>query len=530
MPWFRFIRFLFILLGIVLPELLFTAPDMVTAAFQPPAPHRRLPNVHSQITTFSKNPRALALNSLPGVLSANCEPTWKTLSSPNVADWPNSTLSDVKAISTNDVWAVGIYWGSAEPPTLTMHWDGEKWRIIPSPSPGLFKSELVAIDGTASDDLWAVGYTEELNDETHTLALHWDGTAWQTIPSPNPYAVDNWLTDVVAVAPDNVWAVGWGRDGITDTDFTQPLFLHWDGADWTPVSAPQIENADHHLAAIDANGANDIYAVGNYSYYDENLDDEFVLTLILHYDGANWTIISSPNPATHSNGLAAVETIAANDVWAVGAYTPQNSNSPRTLTLHWDGASWNVIASPNPAPNSNTLVGIKAFGSSELYTVGTIFYPTQVQSLALRGNGNAWHQETTPITNEVGHYLSGIDGVAASDLWAVGRRYNPGKFRTLVLHRAPPIARAALELPVNNAVIFSNKTVLDWKESTCASFYMLDVRRDSKTGSQVIFRDNLDTTRVKLRHLAKANYFWRVRACNADACAAWSKWRSFKKG
>ena len=40
-----------------------------------------------------------------------------------------------------------------------------------------------------------------------TLTLHWDGTAWSRIPSPN-VEMQNYLSGVDGMVPDDVWAVG----------------------------------------------------------------------------------------------------------------------------------------------------------------------------------------------------------------------------------------------------------------------------------------------------------------------------------
>src|SRR5438876_12165967 len=52
-----------------------------------------------------------------------------------------------------------------------------------------------------------------------------------------------------------------------------------------------------------------------------------------------WRVVPSPNHSTSYNQLAAVATVSANDVWAVGFY--DNSNDlGLTLTEHWNGCRW----------------------------------------------------------------------------------------------------------------------------------------------------------------------------------------------
>jgi hypothetical protein len=44
-----------------------------------------------------------------------------------------------------------------------------------------------------------------------TLAEYFDGTAWHVTRSRNPLS-DQWLNGVVALAPDDVWAVGFATN------------------------------------------------------------------------------------------------------------------------------------------------------------------------------------------------------------------------------------------------------------------------------------------------------------------------------
>ncbi len=47
-------------------------------------------------------------------------------------------LNGVAAVSANDMWAVGDYESSGSLlQTLTEHWNGTVWSVVPSPSPDL---------------------------------------------------------------------------------------------------------------------------------------------------------------------------------------------------------------------------------------------------------------------------------------------------------------------------------------------------------------------------------------------------------
>src|SRR5947209_14875409 len=63
-----------------------------------------------------------------------------------------------------------------------------------------------------------------------------------------------------------------------------------------------------------------------------------------------WTVIPSPNQGTRDNELVGIAAVSANDIWSVGSFNVgPYANSLRTLTEHWNGTSWSIVPSPNPA-------------------------------------------------------------------------------------------------------------------------------------------------------------------------------------
>ena len=156
------------------------------------------------------------------------------------------TLYDIVAISADDIWAVGTY--STEPTTsdngmktLTSHWNGSVWEVIPSPNGCKGMNTLVAVSATGPNDVWAVGNCTDDEWDTYTasrrtLVEHWDGTRWTIVPSPNP-TFRHILSAVAAIAPDDVWAVGSHTDdnrGLID----RILALLWVGNQWNHVPSP----------------------------------------------------------------------------------------------------------------------------------------------------------------------------------------------------------------------------------------------------------------------------------------------------
>jgi len=103
----------------------------------------------------------------------------------------------------------------------------DSWLIVASPNGPRQVNELHGVSALSANDIWAVG-SGVIGDESATATLHWNGTRWSVIPSPNVGPeVDNSLTGVAAVSSDDIWAVGTQQP----TNLTDPsaLILHWNG-------------------------------------------------------------------------------------------------------------------------------------------------------------------------------------------------------------------------------------------------------------------------------------------------------------
>jgi hypothetical protein len=60
--------------------------------------------------------------------------------------------------------------------TVIAHWNGSAWNQVPSPSPP--QSGLADVAATSARNAWAVGSYGSTHPET--LILRWNGTSWKT--------------------------------------------------------------------------------------------------------------------------------------------------------------------------------------------------------------------------------------------------------------------------------------------------------------------------------------------------------------
>ena len=113
-------------------------------------------------------------------------------------------LNGVAAISATDAWAVGTY-GTFK--TLILHWNGTAWTRVPSPDPSSVGiNQLGAVAATSATDAWAVGRFGT-SAGARVLILRWDGTAWIKAPAPTPGCFPE-LDGVAATSASQAWAVG----------------------------------------------------------------------------------------------------------------------------------------------------------------------------------------------------------------------------------------------------------------------------------------------------------------------------------
>jgi hypothetical protein len=156
------------------------------------------------------------------------------------------SLSDVSALSSDDAWIIGARPNAVAHQTLTEHWDGSAWTLVPSPKPTALDNGLNAVDALGSNDAWSVGYVRRPGGLFKTLALHWDGATWKVVRSRNPGTSHDTLADVSAASANDVWAVG---DWYNRTRY-RTLTERWDGTEWSILHAPASGSGDAALLSV----------------------------------------------------------------------------------------------------------------------------------------------------------------------------------------------------------------------------------------------------------------------------------------
>ena len=178
---------------------------------------------------------------------------WTRVSVPDPSNGLGSFLSTVAATPSGDVWAVGGFDNPAPQPEslYALHYDGSAWHLVtmaqtgdPSASDYPHAAQLAAI---SANDVWMVGTNGNSSSQT-TLTEHWNGSAWSIVPSPfnqvqsaSGSTTYGTLLTVTARGSNDVWAGGYTSTlaNGASSPVNHPLLIHWDGTSWTQdTSAP----------------------------------------------------------------------------------------------------------------------------------------------------------------------------------------------------------------------------------------------------------------------------------------------------
>jgi hypothetical protein len=354
---------------------------------------------------------------------AGAASSWAVVGSPSRGTIANY-LTDVAATSTSSGWAVGSWYDTsrAAPRTLALRWNGAQWSTVATPNATGYYNELTAVDSTASNDVWAVGYANGSSGVNgaprNNLALHYNGTSWSVVTTPQPGVQTRELYDVEALAARNAWAVGW----YYDTGFVaESLVLHWNGTSWLKTDVPNPGNGINQLYGVGASSPTDVWAVGTTTSAGDPRGSRHPLAL--HYNGTAWSTVPMPDTASGSALLRSVTAISPTDAWAVGS----QSGYSQPVAYHWNGTAWSLVSTPAVgSPGNNLFYRVTALDSGRVWAVGyTSGSASGPQPLVERWNGSTWSVEPTP-TQPLGGAAQGVAAIAGSagtaTVWVSGYR------------------------------------------------------------------------------------------------------------
>jgi VCBS repeat protein len=386
------------------------------------------------------------------LLLSTPSPTTSALAAPacsgswtSVPSQPTKNINGLEALSSTNIWSVGIDFGSPEPTYASHSSDGQTWSRVRSPDRKDSDTGLNKVAFIARNDGWALGYVGDFVSETppwSTLALHWNGTRWHSVPTP-PLPGSSSFTGVAAAGPNNVWGVGYQKTGSVRTTLVE----RWNGSRWSVVPSPSPSSTSAGLTAVSAVGKNDAWAVG---YFREG---HRYRPLTLHWNGSRWIRIPSPPSGPGESVLTAVAAITHGSAWTVGYRGP--SDSRRALAMHWDGEQWASTPLPVSTYGYDALLGIAARSRADAWSVGFSFDPatSRFRTLTEHWNGQRWQIVPSPNGGGQNSQLMGVTiAPDTGQVWTGGRSGIFGLFLTICPGAHTPIVparahQASLERP-----------------------------------------------------------------------------------
>jgi hypothetical protein len=252
------------------------------------------------------------------------------------------------------------------------------------------------------------------------MPAHAGASSWSIPKTPNPTeAKGSRVTGTACPAVFECLAVGYYEQKATGTPF---LFAErWNGKEWSLQSPPSPVGAvSSFFMGISCSAKGACTAVGAY------LTASFErLTLIERWNGSTWSIQKSPNPAGATvNALAAVSCPEASVCRAVG-YT--NGGSLKTLAEAWNGTEWSIQKTPEG--EGQEFTGVSCTASNACTAVGS----GAGAALAERWNGTEW--STQKVANPAGALGSSLSSVSCSKATActAGGKYASAESASIAL-------------------------------------------------------------------------------------------------
>jgi hypothetical protein len=245
---------------------------------------------------------------------------WAVVPSPSrQSTGATNVLTDIDMLSAGNGWAVGRAVVSPGPARATiMHWSSGQWVDSAVPPIDASSTELTSVRAVSTNDVWAVGSQLRNDGKRASLVLHWDGAGWQqvTVPDAGAAAENETLASVAARTSTDVWAVGSTCKPVSQPGACRPLVLRLFGGGWRVV--PTAGDGTELKAVIPLSTA-DVWVVG-YAIGVETETDHAE-----HWDGQHFTTDTAvPVTTPEGNGEAASALVTATlapdtgAIWAAG--------------------------------------------------------------------------------------------------------------------------------------------------------------------------------------------------------------------
>ncbi|HEV2377773.1 MAG TPA: hypothetical protein VGS19_37125 [Streptosporangiaceae bacterium] len=329
---------------------------------------------------------------------------WKQQSFPVPLGSTAANLEQVSCTSASFCEAVGSYQDGTSGTfvALAAQWDGSSWRLQRTPAQtGSFRVILRGVSCVSAQFCEAVGDAQGVG----AFAQRWNGTSWH-LQGPAAASAVSCVSTVFCEG------VGFGGGAL------------WDGSSWTAQTIP----APADSTFVSLNGVSCVTkafceAVGQYF---DNSGNAFSLGVT--WNGTSWALQTTPNPpAATSTGLNQVSCAAVTSCETAGDSQLTNSSGQVPLVESWNGSSWQIQHAVLPrGAVTNNLSAVSCLSAVFCEAVGSHFDSSSAATVALAEvwDGSTWALQKTPdpaqAVNGVRMVLNGVSCASATFCEAVG--------------------------------------------------------------------------------------------------------------
>lgn len=179
--------------------------------------------------------------------------SWTNAAVPVPASAVASGLIGVSADAADDVWAVGYQSDGNGYRPLVEHFDGTSWmQKTGIPSPGLAYDVLTDVTAISTDDVWTVGYESD-GTSYRPLILHYDGQVWSIVPNPRIVGLQNVLR-AIAYLPGTDQLVAGGFDLDAGLHRYVPFSVSWPATAPSQITVLPPAQINHQPVGSEFNG------------------------------------------------------------------------------------------------------------------------------------------------------------------------------------------------------------------------------------------------------------------------------------
>ena len=407
--------------------------------------------------------------------------SWIVTTSPDTNTALLNSIQAVSCASPTFCAAAGFASNGTHDQTLIEEWNGSQWSIVPSPNTSTSQdNELYGVSCVSASFCMAAGYYYT-GTAYQTLIEEWDGSTWTIVTSPNTStSLANELEAVSCASSSFCFAGGYAAGSSNQT-----LTEEWSGSAWNIVaSADTSPSQGNIINGLSCTASSFCMAAG--IFYDSSGASQ---TLTESWNGASWNLITSPNTSTTlDNALYGVSCVGT--AFCMAADYANTGTIFQTLTEEWTGSGWSIVSSPDTSTSqSNELPGISCSSATFCIAAGN-YTATNDQTLIEEWNGTAWSIEPSPnISSSANNDLNGVSCSGTTFCVAAGTYFNGTVTQTLYLgpssfvHATATLQAGTLSFVSSPANVTFSPVTLSGFNQTATATQTLDVGDNTGSGA-----------------------------------------------